>query len=83
MAIVFRLTIEQQDLREAARGFAQNVLAPLVPDADATRDPHEAFAKTTPAYVESYKRGFAMGFLPKEYGGGAALAMRSADSQRD
>jgi len=71
MAIDFRLTKEQQELREAARDFAQNVLAPLVPDADATRDPHEAFAKTKPAYVESYKRGFAMGFLPKEYGGGS------------
>ena len=70
-AIDFRLTKEQQELREAARDFAQNVLAPLVPDADATRDPHEAFAKTKPAYVESYKRGFAMGFLPKEYGGGS------------
>src|SRR5260221_11282115 len=71
MAIDFRLTKEQQDLRETARDFAQNVLAPLVPDADATRDPHEAFAKTKPAYVESYKLGFAMGFLPKEYGGGS------------
>jgi hypothetical protein len=29
MAIDFRLTKEQQDLREAARDFAQNVLAPL------------------------------------------------------
>ena len=35
MAIDFRLTTEQQELREAARDFAQNVLAPLVPDADA------------------------------------------------
>ena len=32
MAIDFRLTKEQQDLREAARDFAQNILAPLVPD---------------------------------------------------
>src|ERR1700748_2117121 len=71
MAIDFTLTKEQQELRDAARDFAQNVLAPLVPDADAARDPQEAFAKTKPAYIESYKLGFAMGFLPKEYGGGS------------
>src|SRR2546427_6716019 len=71
MAIDFRLTNPQQELREAARSFAQDILAPLVRDADATPDPHEAFAKTKPAYVEAYKRGLAMGFLPKEYGGGS------------
>src|SRR5262245_17183116 len=71
MSIDFRLTKEQQDLRDAAQDFAQNVLAPLVPDADRAADPHEAFAKTKPAYVEAYKRGLAMGFLPKEYGGGS------------
>ena len=48
MAIDFRLTTEQQNLRETARDFAQNLLAPLVPDADATRSSHEAFAETKP-----------------------------------
>jgi len=71
MSIDFTLTKQQQELREAARDFAQSVLAPLVPDADATPDPHQAFAKTKPAYVEAYRRGIAMGFLPKEYGGGS------------
>jgi alkylation response protein AidB-like acyl-CoA dehydrogenase len=71
MPIDFRLTKEQEDLRDAARDFAQNVLAPLVRDADASPDPHNAFTKTKPAYVEAYKRGLAMGFLPKEYGGGS------------
>ena len=71
MPIDFRLTNEQEVLRDAARDFAQNVLAPLVRDADALADPQEAFAKTKPAYVEAYKRGLAMGFLPKEYGGGS------------
>lgn len=50
MAIDFRLTTEQ--LRETARDFAQNVLAPPVPNTAATRDPHVAFAKTKPAYAE-------------------------------
>ena len=71
MSIDFRLSKEQEDLRDAARDFAQNVLAPLVRDADASPDPQDAFAKTKPAYVEAYKRGLAMGFLPKEYGGGS------------
>ena len=71
MPIDFRLTKEQEDLRDAARDFAQDVLAPLVRDADASPDPQDAFAKTKPAYVEAYKRGLAMGFLPKEYGGGS------------
>src|ERR1700751_71904 len=71
MTIHFTLTKEQNELRDAARDFAQTILAPLVRDADAARDPHEAFAKTKPAYVESYKLGFAMGFLPKEDGGGS------------
>src|SRR6201998_979824 len=71
MTIDFTLTKEQHELRDAARDFAQTILAPLVRDADAARDPHEAFAKTKPAYVEAYKRGLAMGFLPKEYGGGS------------
>ena len=71
MAIDFTLSPEQRVLREEARDFAQNVLAPLVREADATPDPHEAFAKTKPAYIEAYKRGFAMGFLPQEYGGGS------------
>ena len=62
MSIDFTLTKQQQELREAARDFAQSVLAPLVPDADATPDPHQAFAKTKPAYVEAYRRGIAMGF---------------------
>jgi len=52
MTIDFRLTKEQQDLRDAARDFAQSVLAPLVRDADRAPDPHEAFAKTKPAYIE-------------------------------
>ena len=70
MPIDFRLTKEQEELRENARDFALKVLAPIVRDADATSDPHEAFLKTKPAYVEAYKRGLAMGFLPREYGGG-------------
>jgi hypothetical protein len=46
MSIDFTLTKPQLELRDAAREFVQNVLAPLVPDADATPGPHEAFDQT-------------------------------------
>jgi len=55
MAIDFRLTREQQNLRETARDFSQNVLAPPVPNAADTRDPNVAFAKTKPAYAEAQR----------------------------
>jgi alkylation response protein AidB-like acyl-CoA dehydrogenase len=52
MPIDFTLTEKQQELREGARDFAQNILAPLVKEADASSDPHESFAKTKPAYID-------------------------------
>src|ERR671933_1178758 len=70
MAIDFTLTSEQKMLQTEARDFAEHVLAPIVREADAERDPLRSFALTKPAYVEAYKRGFAFCFLPKEYGGG-------------
>jgi nitroalkane oxidase len=70
MAIDFTLTPEQKMLQKTAREFAQDSLKPLVARADAELDPQKAFQMVKPAYVEAYKLGFAMGFLPQEYGGG-------------
>lgn len=70
MAIDFTLTPEQKTLQNMARDFAQGVLKPLVAKADAEPDPQKGFQMIKPAYVDAYKLGFAMGFLPKEYGGG-------------
>lgn len=56
MTIDFSLTKEQHELRDAARDFAQTTLGPLVHDADAAPDPHEAFAKTLPAPRRSRAR---------------------------
>ncbi len=69
MAIDFSLTWEQKSLRKTAQEFSQDVLKPLVAKADAEPDPQKAFEMTKPAYVEAYKLGFAMGFLPEAYGG--------------
>lgn len=70
MAIDFTLSDAQKNVQQTARDFAQNVLAPVVREADAEPDPLRAFQKTKPAYVEAYKRGIAFGMLPKQYGGG-------------
>src|ERR671931_1856838 len=70
MAIDFTLTDEQRKLQLEVRDFAENVLAPVVREADAEPDALRAFQMTKPPYVEAYKRGIAFGMLPAEYGGG-------------
>jgi nitroalkane oxidase len=70
MAIDFTLTAEQQKLQADVRTYAENVLAPVVREADAEPDPLKGFQQTKPAYVEAYKAGIAMCFLPEAYGGG-------------
>ena len=69
MAIDFTLTPYQQRLQRNAREFATEILQPLVQEADEEADPQKAFAMMRGAYIECYKLGFAMGFLPKAYGG--------------
>ena len=70
MAIDFTLTPAQQRLQRNAREFAVEILQPLVKSADAEPDTQKAFQSLKGAYVECHKLGFAMGFLPKQYGGG-------------
>lgn len=70
MPIDFSPSPEQTRVQLETRQFAQNVLAPLVREADEEPDPLRAFQITKPAYVEAYKAGVAFCMLPKEYGGG-------------
>src|SRR5919199_1734202 len=70
MAIDFTLTDEQKQLQEEVRDFAQNVLGPVVREADAEPDPLRGFQLTKEAYVEAYNNGIAMCMIPEEYGGG-------------
>src|SRR3954465_2190084 len=70
MAIDFTLTAEQKRLQMDVRNFAENVLAPAVREADGEADPLRGFQRTKAPYVEAYKRGIAMCFVPEEYGGG-------------
>src|SRR5271167_1652532 len=71
MAIDFTLTAAQQKLQRNAREFAVDILQPLVKAADEEPDTQKAFQMLKGAYVECHKLGLAMGFLPKEYGGGS------------
>jgi alkylation response protein AidB-like acyl-CoA dehydrogenase len=71
MPIDFTLTEAQKRLQRNAREFAVEILQPLVKAADEEPDTQKAFQLLKGAYVESYKLGFAMGFLPKQYGGGS------------
>ena len=51
MAIDFTLSNEQRELQANTREFAENVLGPVVREADAEPDPLRAFQLTKPAYV--------------------------------
>jgi alkylation response protein AidB-like acyl-CoA dehydrogenase len=68
--IDFTLSPEQKALQQVAREFAQDVLKPLIRDADAEPDPLKGFQMIKPAYEKAYELGFATCFLPTEYGGG-------------
>jgi alkylation response protein AidB-like acyl-CoA dehydrogenase len=70
MSIDFTLTSAQLRLQKNAREFAVEILQPLVKTADEEPDTQKAFQILKGAYVESHKLGFAMGFLPRKYGGG-------------
>lgn len=70
MSIDFTLTPDQQQLQKVVREFAEDVLKPVVQEADLEQDTQKAFQMMRGPYEESYKLGLAMGFLPKEYGGG-------------
>jgi nitroalkane oxidase len=70
MAIDFTLSSAQQRLQRNAREFSLEILQPLVKAADEEPDTQKAFRSLKGAYTECHKLGFAMGFLPKQYGGG-------------
>jgi len=68
--IDFSLTPEQKTLQKVAREYSEDILKPVIREADAEPDPIKGFQMIKPAYQRAYEMGFATGFLPKEYGGG-------------
>jgi alkylation response protein AidB-like acyl-CoA dehydrogenase len=71
MAIDFTLTDAQRKLQTTAREFSKEILEPVVRRADEEPDTQKAFQMMKGPYIEAYKLGFAMGFLPRQYGGGS------------
>jgi len=72
MSIDFTLTDEQRQMQRTARAFAQNELRPVAERADKIPDPWEAFLATREVYKRAYELGFAMAFVPADYGGPGA-----------
>lgn len=72
MAIDFTLTDEQRQIQATARKFAQKELKPVAEMADKLPDPWAAFLATQEVYKRAYDLGFAMAFIPREYGGAGA-----------
>jgi len=72
MPIDFTLTDAQREMQATARKFARNELRPIAEAADRIADPWEGFLATKEAYRRAYELGFAMAFIPKEYGGPGA-----------
>lgn len=72
MPIDFTLTDEQRAMQASARRFAQTELKPVVEEADRIADPWEAFLLTKEVYKRAYDLGYAMAFIPAEYGGAGA-----------
>jgi len=64
--IDFSLTPEQKTLQKVAREYSEDILKPVIREADAEPDPIKGFQMIKPAYQRAYEMGFATGFLPKE-----------------
>jgi alkylation response protein AidB-like acyl-CoA dehydrogenase len=72
MPIDFTLTDEQRQMQATARKFAENELRPVAEKADRLADPWEGFLATKEVYKKAYELGFAMAFIPKQFGGAGA-----------
>ncbi|MFF0598746.1 acyl-CoA dehydrogenase family protein [Streptomyces antibioticus] len=69
MPIGFTLTPEQIELRNQARAFAQEHLAPLVDQVRSTTDPYEAALLVKPAHEAALAAGLVKGMIPEIFGG--------------
>jgi acyl-CoA dehydrogenase len=65
----FELTAEQKALQEAARGFAQSVMAPAAAQYDQTME------YPMPIFEEAWKQGLINMHVPAEFGGAGLSAM--------
>ncbi|MGU3501758.1 acyl-CoA dehydrogenase family protein [Mycobacterium sp. C31M] len=78
MTIGFRLTPEQIELKNQARAFAAEHLAPLVDRVRHTADPYEAALLVKPAHEAAVKAGLIKGMIPEIFGGTMASGIDAA-----
>ncbi|MFJ6539894.1 acyl-CoA dehydrogenase family protein [Streptomyces sp. NPDC091385] len=78
MAVGFTLTPEQHGLKDYARAFAQEHLAPLVDQVRTTPDPHEAALLVRPAHDAAVRAGLIKGMIPKVFGGAMGSGVDAA-----
>ena len=69
MPIDFTLTPEQLQLQGNARQFAEQVLAPVVPQIEAAADARDAFRAGREAFRQMAGAGFTKAFIPVSDGG--------------
>ncbi|GAA2503076.1 acyl-CoA dehydrogenase family protein [Actinocorallia cavernae] len=78
MAVGFTLSPEQLELKDYARAFAQEHLAPLVDRVRATTDPHEAALLVRPAHEAAVRAGLIKGMIPEGFGGAMSSGIDAA-----
>ncbi len=78
MTVSFALSPEQQRLKEGARAFARGVLAPLMEEVRAERDPLTRALLMKPAVEAAVAAGMLRGLIPEPFGGTASNGVDAA-----
>lgn len=78
MSVSFSLSPEQEQLKKAARAFAEAHLRDLAAAVRAEPDPARRAALARPAFERAVEAGFLKGFVPVPFGGAAAGGVDAA-----
>jgi hypothetical protein len=78
MTVSFLLTPEQEQLKAAARGFAQDQLRDLAAVTRAEPDPKTRALLLRPAFEDAVAAGFLKGLIPVPFGGAASSGVDAA-----
>lgn len=78
MTVSFALSPEQQQLKENVRAFARGVLAPLMEEVRAERDPRSRAALMRPAVETAVAAGMLRGLIPEPFGGTGSSGVDAA-----
>jgi len=78
MTVSFLLTPEQEQLKAAARGFAQEQLRELAAATRAESDPRTRALLLRPVFENAVAAGFLRGLIPVPFGGAASSGVDAA-----